>query len=165
MSMSSLALVLLVGSLGLQIPTEESPSAALARAEALWQERGPKAYRFGIILSCECFPTGMDFRVIGGQVQLPRGADTAAQGFHDTYGTVEKLFAVVRRALAAGGHRIVVKYDSELGYPIWADLDPSGEVIDDELFFRVIGFRELKALLEGLPNLPLQPTSGADGAG
>jgi hypothetical protein len=58
-----------------------------------------------------------------------------------------------------------VKYDSELGYPIWADLDPSGEVIDDELFFRVIGFRELKALLEGLPNLPLQPTSGADGAG
>jgi hypothetical protein len=88
----------------------------------------------------------MSFRVIEGQVQTPRGADAASARFRDHYGTVEKLFAVIRHALSAGGHRIEVKYDAALGYPIWADLDPRREVIDDELFFRVTGFRRLDAL-------------------
>ena len=42
-------------------------------------------------------------------------------------------------------HRVVVKYDRQLGYPIWADLDPRRDVIDDEVFFRVMGFRKLAA--------------------
>jgi hypothetical protein len=125
--------------------TEPEPAVALARAEARWHLRGAKAYKFGILLTCECFPRGMTFRVVDRQVQPPRGADAATLRFHDRYGTVEKLFAVIRGAIAAGGHRIVVKYDSELGYPIWADLDPRRQVIDDERFFRVTGFRTLES--------------------
>lgn len=45
---------------------------ALARAEAQWQARGPKSYRFEILLTCECFPKGMNVRVTGGHAVLPR---------------------------------------------------------------------------------------------
>ena len=137
--------VVLAASLAFQNPAEDSPAAALARAEAQWQAQGPKAYRFGINLTCFCSLRGMGFRVIDGQVQIPADADAASRSFHEAYGTVEKLFAVIRRALEKGGHRVVVKYDSILGYPIWADLDPRREVMDDELFIRVSGFRTLQA--------------------
>jgi hypothetical protein len=159
MNMLGLAAVILVAAfVAPQNPIEQGPSTALARAEARWQARGPKSYRFGIMLTCECFPKGMNFRVVGGQPQLPPGADSASQRFHDSFGTIERLFARIRRAITDGGHRIDVKYDAELGYPIWADLDPRREVIDDELFFRVSGFQTVK--MPGLPNKPLQPTSG-----
>jgi Family of unknown function (DUF6174) len=137
------AAVLVAGFLGSEASTREEPAVALARAEAQWQAMSPKDYRFEIILTCECSPQGMTFRVIGGKAELPRGADAMSQRFHDRYGTMEKLFAVIRRALAARGHRVVVKYDRQLGYPIWADLDPRRDVIDDEVFFRVMGFRKL----------------------
>jgi Family of unknown function (DUF6174) len=87
----------------------------------------------------------MTFRVIGGNAEPPRDAGVLSQRFYDRYGTVEKLFAVIRRALAAQGHRVVVKYDRQLWYPIWADIDPRRDVIDDEVFFRVRGFRRLEA--------------------
>lgn len=134
----------LATSIGLQISTEEGPAASLARAEARWHAQRPKSYTFGIVLECECSPKGMSFRVIEGQAQPTGGADAASARFRDRYGTVEKLFAVIRHALSAGGHRIEVKYDAVLGYPIWADLDPRREVIDDEVFFRVTGFRPLE---------------------
>lgn len=135
----------LVASLAVQTPTGDA-AAALARAEARWQAQGPKAYQFGINLTCFCGPLrGMGFRVLDGQVQTPPDADAATRRFHESYGTVEKLFAVIRGVLDKGGHKVVVKYDSDLGYPIWADLDPQREVIDDELFIRVSGFRISKA--------------------
>jgi hypothetical protein len=142
MNISGLAATILVAAfLGSQHPVEQGPAIALARAEAQWQARGPKSYRFGILLTCFCSPKGMSFRVIEGQAQLPTGADPTSQRFHESYGTIERLFARIRRAIDDGGHRVNVKYDSELGYPIWADLDPRREVIDDELFFRVTGFQ------------------------
>ena len=135
----------LVASCAVQTPTEDA-AAGLARAEARWQAQGPKAYRFGINLTCFCGPLrGMSFRVVDGQVQTPGDADVSTRRFHESYGTMEKLFAVIRGVLDKGGHKVVVKYDAELGYPIWADLDPRRDVIDDELFIRVSGFRITKA--------------------
>jgi Family of unknown function (DUF6174) len=158
MNMPGLAAAVLTATLlGSQGSTREEPAVALTRAEAQWQSQGPKDYRFGIVLTCECFPQEMTFRVIGGKAELPRGADAMSQRFHERYGTMEKLFAVIRRALAAGAHRVVVKYDRQLGYPIWADLDPRRDVIDDEVFFRVMGFRRLEPpLWVPLPNAPQQ---------
>jgi hypothetical protein len=45
--------------------------------------------------------------------------------------------------LNIGRYKIAVHYDSELGYPVVADLDPQREGADDELFFRVTNFRIL----------------------
>ena len=150
--------IALAASLGFHAPAQESPAAALAQAEARWQEHGPKAYRFGINLTCFCDLRGMSFLVVDGLVQTPLDANAASRSFQDRFGTVEKLFAVIRRVQENGGHRIVVKYDSKLGYPIWADLDPRRERIDDELFFRVSGFRTLKPpTTSGLPHRTLLP--------
>jgi hypothetical protein len=162
MSVSSMAATIaLATSIGLQISTEEGPAAALARAEARWHAQRPKSYTFTIVRTCECFPKGMSFRVIEGQPQPTGGADAASAHFRDHYGTVEKLFALIRHALSAGGHRIEVKYDAALGYPIWADLDPRKGVNDDELFFRVTGFRRLDASARwGLPNTPRRTQKG-----
>ena len=152
------ATIALATSIGLQISTGEGPAASLARAEARWHAQRPKSYTFRIVRTCECFPQGMSFRVIDGQAQPTGGADAASAQFRDHYGTVERLFALIRHALSAGGHRIEVKYDASLGYPIWADLDPRRGVNDDELFFRVTGFRRLDAMARlGLRDAPLQP--------
>jgi hypothetical protein len=122
------ATIALTATLALQIPAQEGAAAALARAEALWK------------------------------AQVPPTADVASQRFHDRYGTIEKLFALIRRSLEAGAHRAVVRYHDDLGYPIWLDLDPRRDVIDDELFIRVSGFRKSES--PRLPNAPLPPTTG-----
>ena len=134
--------LLLAAHTGLQVPTDGSAAAALARAEARWQSQGPKNYTFSVLLTCHCVLKGGSFRVVDGQAQPPVGANAASRQLHDVYGTVEKLFALIRRTIGTDGHRVKVKYDAEFGYPIWADLDPRPGVIDDELFIRVTGFRK-----------------------
>lgn len=57
------------------------------------------------------------------------------------YNTVEKLFAAIRRSLSFGKYRMLVQYHDALGYPVIADLDPKGDVIDDELVLKVTEFR------------------------
>ncbi len=121
----------------------DTPAVALERAEAKWRERGPKSYTYGVMLTCLCSPKGMDVRVVDGRAQLPDTATAATKGFHEAYGTIEALFERIRRAIDAGGHRVNVKYHDELGYPISAVLDPRRDVIDDEVFIRVTGFRAL----------------------
>ncbi len=125
-----------------QQPAGSEPASALARAETQWQATGPKSYRFTILLSCFCSPRGMSFRVVDGQTQVPPAADLATQRFHETYGSVERIFAVIRRAIADDSYRVNVKYHPVFGYPIWADLDRRRNVADDELFVRISGFRE-----------------------
>jgi hypothetical protein len=124
-----------------QQPARDTPALALARAEAKWHAHGPASYEFGVILTCFCSPKGMNFRVVEGRVQFPDRANATTTRFHDAYGTIESLFAKIRQAIDAGGHRIDVKYHADLGYPIWADLDPRREIKDDELFIRVTAFR------------------------
>ena len=136
-------------SAGAQEPARDTPALALERAEAQWRTHGPASYQYGIILTCFCAPKAMDFRVVGGQLQFPPSAAATTKQFHEEFGTIERLFARIRRAIGEGGHRVDVKYDAELGYPIWADLDPRREVKDDELFIRVTGFRAITATASG----------------
>ena len=124
-----------------QQPARDTPALALERAEAKWRAQGPASYEFGVILTCFCSPKGMNFRVVDGRVQLPAKANATTTRFHDAYGRIESLFAKIRQAIDTGGHRIDVKYHGDLGYPIWADLDPRREIRDDELFIRVTAFR------------------------
>jgi hypothetical protein len=161
-TLNASAVLLVVFGLAFQNPTELARSTALARAEAQWQARGPRSYKYGIGLTCFCSPKGMNFHVVAGQSELPRGTEVASQRLHDQYGTVERLFAMIRRAITDGAYRLEVKYDSELGYPIWIDLDRKREVIDDEIFLRVTGFRKVgEPTWVGLPNKRLQPAASA----
>lgn len=62
-----------------------------------------------------------------------------------TRNTIEKLFAAIDRSLPPYGEtKSTVQYDGALGFPQVADLDPQRESIDDELYFRVTGFRVIE---------------------
>lgn len=141
------AMVLLGASLGVPGAQEKVPALALAQAETRWLTRQPQAYEFKISVMGAWARSGAAFRVIEGKAQPPRDSSRALQSLHETHGTVEKLFAVIRRTLATGDSRVSVRYDREYGYPIWADLDPHRNVIDDERFFRVTGFRSLDGVV------------------
>jgi Family of unknown function (DUF6174) len=143
------ATVLLAASLGSLVSQQKTPAGALAEAEARWQARKPTAYEFTIEVRCECSGQGRrpTFRVAGTEAKPLQDLDAASRRFYDHYNTVEKLFAVIRRSLTAGGYSIQVRYDVELGYPTMADLDPQLMVKDDELSLRVTKFRKV----EGAP--------------
>jgi hypothetical protein len=143
------AAVLLVASLAFPVSPQKTPADALAEAEARWQARKPAAYEFTIEVRCECAGQGRrpTFRVAGTEATPLQDLDAASRRFYDHYNTMEKLFAAIHRSLTAGGYRIQVRYDPELGYPVTADLDPQRMVKDDELILRVTKFRQV----EGTP--------------
>jgi hypothetical protein len=123
-----------------------SPDAALADAEARWRARKPKAYEFSLEVRCFCSglaETPRRFAVTDGE------RSPFSQGVYDHYNTVEKLFAVIRDSFSRGRSKMVVEYHADLGYPMLADLDPSAEVEDDELFLRVTDFKVIGGAARG----------------
>jgi hypothetical protein len=159
------ATLLVVGLLGIQVPAQRDPLDALAQAEARWQKVRPHSYEFDVEVRCFCvglLQKPASFRVVGADVRPLQDLQPDARGTYGFYDTVEKLFAAIRRSLARGQYKVSIEYDPELGYPVKADVDSRERTFDDELFFRVTGFRRIGSSIDmGLPNRPLQPTSGA----
>jgi len=121
----------------------DDPIAALTKAEAMWEEHKPASYEFMIEVRCYCRLSRHppSFRVTDGQPVPIRAIDAEAQGTYESYNTIEKLFGVLRRIATMGPHKMAVKYDQALGYPVSADIDVKKRTKDDELFFRVRGFK------------------------
>jgi hypothetical protein len=121
----------------------DDPIAALTKAEATWEEHKPASYEFTIEVRCFCRLSRRppSFRVTDGQPVPIRAIDAGAQGTYESYNTIEKLFDALRRIATMGPHRMAVKYDPALGYPVSADIDVKERVKDDELLFRVRGFK------------------------
>ena len=139
------ALVAVV-SLASQTAPQAGASAALAKAEAQWQQHKPSAYEFSVEIRCFCsglLQRPVSFRVTGATVLPLEELTPSSQQVYEHYNTIDKLFAAIRRAIAFGGHKIAVEYDADLGFPSHADLDPGERVADDELFFKVTGFRKI----------------------
>jgi hypothetical protein len=122
-------------------------AAALARAEALWKSQQPQSYEFTLDVKCFCdglAKTPPTFRVVDGQpVMVRSGIDARLSDPYAAFNTIDKVFEVVRRKLAWGEHKFVVRYDGERGFPVAADIDPSAAVTDDELSISVRDFRVL----------------------
>ena len=121
-----------------------SPEAALSEAEARWHARKPTSYEFAIEVRCFCpglAKTPPRFAVTNGEPRALQDLEPETRKVDEYYNTVEKLFTEIRRSFSFGKYRMVVQYDPELGYPRLADLDPKGDVIDDELVLKVTEFR------------------------
>jgi hypothetical protein len=120
-------------------------SVTLAQAEAQWQHK-QSAYEFSVEVRCFCsglLQRPVSFRVSGGTVLPLEELPPSSERVYEHYNTVDKLFAAIRRAITFGGHKIAVEYDADLGFPSKADLDPRERTADDELFFKVTGFRKI----------------------
>jgi len=128
-------------------PLQADPSLALAKAEAQWQQHKLSAYEFLVEVRCFCpglLQKPVAFRVTGATVHPVEEMDASSVRVYEHYNTIEKLFAAIRRAIAFGQYRIAVDYDADFGFPSNADLDPRQWVADDELFFKVTGFRKIQ---------------------
>ena len=126
-------------------PSPVPPLEELARAEARWQKMKPSAYEFDVEVRCFCpgvMEKAVTFRVRGTDVQPAQELAADARRTYGYYETVEKLFAAIRRSLAAGQYKVDITYDPDLGYPTKAAIDPKQYVADDELYFRVTRFRK-----------------------
>jgi hypothetical protein len=159
------ATLLIVGWFGIQAPAQLDPLDALAQAEARWQKVRPLSYEFDVEVRCFCvglLQKPASFRVAGTDVRPLQDLQPDARWTYGFCDTVEKLFAAIRRSLTRGQYKVSIEYDPNLGYPVKADVDPKERTFDDELFFRVTRFRKIGSSIDlGLPNKPLQPTSGA----
>lgn len=116
---------------------------SLQRAEAQWQARRPKAYEYTIDVRCLLCsaPTPPRFRVVNRATTLLDAVPSFTREVYLSFGTIEKLFAAIRATLARGQDKVAVQYNAVYGYPEVVDLDPRRDVFDEELYFRVIGFR------------------------
>lgn len=72
------------------------------------------------------------------------------------YSTVEKLFAVIRKAWTSRPSHMEVQYDQARGYPIRLCVNPAANVSDDEFGFLITDFKVLS-------NAGLHPSGTAEG--
>jgi hypothetical protein len=108
----------------------------LAKAQALWQAKGPASYTMMQGWGCFC-PSG-DYRVtvVDGKVThavTEKGEDTPQRG-----ATVDHLYEQLAKQEVA---TYTLRYDSALGYPTAISADPIVNAIDDEYGLRITDLR------------------------
>jgi len=57
--------------------------------------------------------------------------------FFKKYDSIDKLFEIIRSAIAKNAYRVDVKYHPTLGYPTQISIDYNKEIADEELFLNV----------------------------
>ena len=132
-------------SLASQAAPQLTALESLAQAESRWQQRKPAAYEFDVVVRCFCgpgLPQGpVTFRIRDTESLALQELEPVIRRLYESYNTVEKLFAAIRRSLARGQFRVAIEYDPYLGYPVRAAVDPVQMIADDELFLEVAAFR------------------------
>lgn len=125
----------------------DSPTAdALRRNRAVWAARNVPAYRYTLQVSCFCGPDTtrpVTIEVRGGAATSRTYADDGTPANPDTfarYDTMEKIFAVIQAAIDQRAARTDAAYDPAYGYPTEGYIDPSVQIADEELGFRVRSF-------------------------
>jgi uncharacterized protein DUF6174 len=126
-------------------PQPEKVAQALATAEANWSKRKPAAYEFTIDVRCYCSlaPTPPSFRVKAGVATTISELSAGHRKEYESFDTIEKLFAILNRSLSRRPEKMSVEFEPDLGYPVWADIDPRKDTYDDELKFTILNFKVL----------------------
>lgn len=123
---------------GTQQPT--AAQADLQQAQQRWQAQTLDSYSYTLALSCFCVDEVRQPVVItvtdGETASIVRaeGGDPASAEFFVDYNTVDKLFALIQKAIDEGADEVAVTYDPTLGYPIDIKVDTSFQMADEELY-------------------------------
>lgn len=148
MTLWSLSLVVVLAASHIHASVQEKDlRVALGDAQRKWEERRPSSYEFTIEVRCFCIGierTPPTFRVTRGESVAITELSAESEKLYGSFNTVEKLFSALERSLSHGQHKSTVTYDEELGFPVKADLDPVRLLKDEELYFRVTGFRVIE---------------------
>ena len=112
-----------------------SAQAALDRARAQWKAARIGSYRFQARRMCFCPTTGWHV------VNVRRGAPSAnVHSDVKDIASVPRLFRTIQRAIDRRAHRLRVKYGTH-GVPTRIDIDSIANVIDEEQYFSIRGFK------------------------
>lgn len=65
----------------------------------------------------------------------PAAAEWAA--FRSKHDTIEKVFALIEKAIADKAERVEVDYDAALGYPRRVTIDPVQQMADEESYYAI----------------------------
>jgi len=112
-----------------------SAQAALDRARARWKAARIGSYRFQARRICFCPTTGWHMvNVRGGAPSANVAADVK------DIATVPRLFRTIQRAIDRSAHGLVVTYGAR-GVPTRIEIDSYANVIDEEQYFSIRGFK------------------------
>jgi hypothetical protein len=123
--------------------TDDRP---LRENRARWESRAPERYSFVMQRSCFC---GSEMRdpvliVVDGDVRV--SATYVATGepvrspYLEFFPTMDGVFDILAEAYDEA-HKVDVRYNSELGFPVQADIDYMKNAIDDEVAFTITDVR------------------------
>ena len=112
---------------------------SLDSAVALWKTTGAKSYTMQQQRSCECLHTELyTLTVVNDQITSAVNAATHVTlpaNELSQFLTVSQLFDRIRTLLATKDAVVTVTYDTGVGYPKTAFLDPSPNIADDEISY------------------------------
>jgi uncharacterized protein DUF6174 len=122
-----------------------SPIAELSDARRRWADNGPASYSIDLFRSCECTPEmsgPVVVNVQNGTVQsrFYRAGGTVPPNLAAAFPGVEGLFDLIADARQRNAHRLEVRYDRDLGYPVWLVIDYDRAIADDEFTYSVMAF-------------------------
>lgn len=118
----------------------------LDAAEATWNRAPPASYAFTLTYSA--FIKVADCEAMAFGVRVEQGVVAAAAdcpSLRAEFSGVPQLFRFVRDTLAKHPHRLQVRYDAVLGYPVHVAVDPDADLADIQYAVDVSDFRVTQA--------------------
>jgi hypothetical protein len=117
----------------------------LAAAEAIWKRAPLRSYEYTLhygafVVDPECESLTLRTRVVNGVVMRTAGCQT----LRSSYASVPRIFQFLKETFATHPDKIEVTFDETMGYPVRVFVDPKSDVTDDEFYFEVTDFQQLK---------------------
>eukprot|EP00980_Cylindrotheca_fusiformis_P019374 scaffold6651_cov99-Cylindrotheca_fusiformis.AAC.3 len=108
--------------------------------KALWESHNLTEYAFGVQKVCLCeFKERISVHVTNGQVtsMMTRLGDTVTEEDTNFSVTIGDIFDIIQTAISEGYNDVVVTYDENYGFPVSAYLDEFGQIVDEEVEYKI----------------------------
>ncbi|MFB2896685.1 DUF6174 domain-containing protein [Aerosakkonemataceae cyanobacterium BLCC-F50] len=120
-----------------------SNSEELRKNQELWAKQKLRNYRYTLRVSCFC-PTDLtqpvNINVRSGRtasITPETSRNRVNREFFQKYDSIDKLFEIIRSAIAQNAYKVDVKYHPSLGYPTQITIDYNKQMADEELFLTI----------------------------
>ncbi|MBE9227909.1 hypothetical protein IQ264_21025 [Phormidium sp. LEGE 05292] len=123
--------------------SENPISEELRKNQELWVKQKLKNYRYILQVSCFCPPNITQPVIIDvrsgktSSITPQTSRNIVNRELFQKYDSIDKLFEIIRSALAKNAHRVDVKYHPTLGYPTQISIDYDKLMADEELFLTI----------------------------
>ena len=149
---SALTALLLLSACSLGTGPNEQQLETLEERRAIWEASGVADYSYTVAVYSMVIggrpiavevrggtPTSVRYTDTGDEVAAPEGSFVAR------FDTIDELFDVVEEQIQNRADQVSATYDVVLGYPVYAEFNPTLGAVDDEFSFLVSNFERATA--------------------